>query len=107
YVALISGPGGQAEQLVEQAAVDHRHGQQVGGVGQRVDAEAQAPGPDLTRLERGGHPPGERPGLVVDRAGAVLLGTAAELLVELAEQAPPQGEVLALEIGRASCRERV
>jgi D-serine deaminase-like pyridoxal phosphate-dependent protein len=85
----------QAEQLVEHPAVDHRHGQQVGGVGQRVNAEAQAPHPDLAPVQRGGHVPGERPGGVVHRPRSVLFRGPAELLVELAEHAPPQREVLA------------
>ncbi|MGH3418893.1 MAG: hypothetical protein ACRDOD_04750 [Streptosporangiaceae bacterium] len=92
HAALVVAPRVQAEQRVEHVAVDHRHGEQVGGVGQRVDAEAQAPHPDLAPVQRGGHVPGERPGVVVHGA----LGAPAEFLVELAEHAPPQREVLAL-----------
>ena len=95
HAALVVAARVQPEQLVEHPAVDHRHGEQVGGVGQRVDAEAQAPHPDLAPVQRGGHVPGERPGLVVHRPRPVLFRGPAELLVELAEHAPPQREVLA------------
>jgi len=39
HAALGVAPRGQAEELVEHAAVDHGHGEQVGGIGQRVDPE--------------------------------------------------------------------
>jgi len=96
HAALVVAARVQPEQLVEHPAVDHRHGEQVGGVGQRVDAEAQAPHPDLAPVQRGGHVPGERPGLVVHRPRPVLFRGPAEFLVELAEHAPPQREVLPL-----------
>ena len=96
HAALVVAARIQPEQLVEHPAVDHRHGEQVGGVGQRVDAEAQAPHPDLASVQRGGHVPGERPGLVVHRPRPVLFRGPAEFLVELAEHAPPQREILPL-----------
>ena len=58
--------GVKLKQLVEHVAVDDRHGEQVGGVGERVDAQPQAPHADLAAVKRFGHPPGERPGRVVE-----------------------------------------
>ena len=85
-----------AEPGVEHVAVDHRHGEQVGGVGQRVGAQTQAPDADLAAVQCVGQLPGERPGIVVDgRAVAgVVLRAPAELLGELADHAPPQREVV-------------
>jgi hypothetical protein len=96
HAALGVAPRRQAEELVVHGTVDHGHGEQVGGVGQRVGPEAQAPDADLTAVERGRHVPGERPGVVVHRAGPVILRTPAEFLVELTQHAPPQREVLPL-----------
>ena len=79
YLAFCVVPRNHAEQLIEDATVDHNHGEQVRGIRQRIRSETKTPRLDLAVVKLAGQATSERPGRVVDRAllAAIILGMTA------------------------------